>query len=42
VQDVAEVPSKEVVDRLMVEKWCYSQTYTIASAAEVEERQPVW
>ncbi len=42
LQDVEEVPSKEAVDRLMVAKWRYSQTYTIASATEVEERQPVW
>jgi hypothetical protein len=41
-QEVGEVPSKEAVDQLMVAKWRYSQTYSVASASEVEERQPLW
>jgi len=40
--EVGDLPDLEVVERLMEEKWKFSQTYSVASAENVEERQPVW
>ena len=43
-QDVEEdeLPEKDMIEKIMIEKWKYSQTYSIASAENVEERQPLW
>jgi len=40
--EVDAQPSPEAVERIMADKWKYSQTYSVASAENVEERQPVW
>jgi len=37
-----EVDEESLVDSVMEAKWKFSQTYSLGSAASVEERQPVW
>ena len=41
-EDVADIPDPQIVEKIMTEKWKFSQTYSVASAGNVEERQPVW
>ena len=41
-EEPSDLPDSDLVEKIMSLKWAFSQTYSVGSAENVEDRQPVW